>query len=370
MPTRTSNLSDSDFSTQGDLAFSSTIEEQRGVSFSTESELIFPHSHPFQVGAYHNGIALRSSYEHPELGTIYTPSYNGQMVKAERDSSVRGRNGTGIEMVFPVLYGESGVQFVIAMLKFFKLWGARVNRSCGQHMHIGTESVTGRNANVNDVCMWLTRMIKMSNNLQYGAYCQTGTNRQSNYYSRELQNNDNVLSVMSDKEGKRSKRHGRGTSFTQQDVSNFRHSNRGTFLNLTRVGSGHTIEFRWAAGTLNPNKWLAHLFTNLFIAQRAWATKRYSNDCTKVRGNAIHRGDIATQGQRSLNYLVNDFRNTATGRELFTSYPTFRERYTRMWSIAHRMAKKWDRQRSGEDALYSFRKDPLTAMVEKVESYL
>ena len=123
MPTRTSNLSDSDFSTQGDLAFSSTIEEQRGVSFSTESELIFPHSHPFQVGAYHNGIALRSSYEHPELGTIYTPSYNGQMVKAERDSSVRGRNGTGIEMVFPVLYGESG---------FSSLSQCSSSSSCGE----------------------------------------------------------------------------------------------------------------------------------------------------------------------------------------------------------------------------------------------
>ena len=174
---------------------------------------------------------------------------------------------------------------------------------------------------------------------------------------------------MADKESKRTKRHGRGKGFTRVDVSNFRQSNRGTFLNLTRVGSGHTIEFRWAAGTLNPNKFLAHLFTNIYIAKRAWATKRYSNNCTKVRGNSIHRGDVATQGQRSLNYLLNDFRNTATGREIFTEYPTFQERYTRMWSISHRMAKKWDRIRSGEEKTYNFTKDPLTAMTQKIESY-
>ena len=120
---------------------------------------------------------------------------------------------------------------------------------------------------------------------------------------------------------KRKKKHGRGkkSDWSRSDVYDVRYrASRGAFLNLTNLLTKPTIEFRWMAGTLNSDKVLSGLFICEFIANRAWATKRYSDSCTSFAKNKkIHGGDPATLGRRGLNYLMSDFRNTKEGRKLY-----------------------------------------------------
>lgn len=342
------------------------------ITFGVEIECIIPSNHPFEVGGYHRGIEMRSSYTY-NGETITPPSYDGQRAKVERDASVRPlRNMSeyvGVEIVTPVLKGDEGRQFVLDLFTFIKSIGGKVNKKCGQHIHLGLESITGSNATPSEVTMFLTSLVKQSSNLQFAGYAQTGTLRNRNGYSRSINETDNILSTMSRKLANRTKKHGVGKSFNSNDVYDFASTSmRGSFLNLTTINSRPTIEFRWGAGTLNPQKFLSHLFTCEYIARRAWRSKGYPTNCTKHRQNHIHRGDDATRGQRSLNYLVNDFRKNQDGRAMFHFSEVYKANFTRMWTTSMKMARKWDKLMSGREVIYNYTKDPKRAMLDKVAS--
>lgn len=338
------------------------------ITFGVEVECLLPTDHPFRVGGYHNGIEMSASYTY-NGETITPPSIDGKRAKVERDSSVRTRSSrmVGVEIVTPVLKGEEGRQFMIDLFDFIKAIGGKVNRSCGQHIHLGLESITGRNANPSQVTMFLTSLVKQSSNLQYAGYAQTGTDRNRNGYSREIRANENILTTMTNKLTNRTKKHGVGKSFQQSDVNDFAYTcSRGSFVNLTTIHRRPTIEFRWGAGTLNIQKFLSHLFTCEYIARRAWRSKGYPTNCTKHRQNHIHRGDESTRGQRSLSYLVNDFRKNQDGRAMFHFSEIYKANFTRMWATSMRMARKWDKLMSGRENRYNYTKDPKQAMLDKV----
>ena len=341
------------------------------ITFGVEVECILPRNHPFQVGGYHRGIEMSHSYEINGVNVV-APSFNGKRAKVESDSSVRplrnSRDWVGVEIVSPILKGDEGRQFVLDLFAFIKSVGGKVNKTCGQHIHLGLESITGRNATPSEVTMFLTSIVKQSSNLQYAGYAQTGTLRNRNGYSREIHTQDNILRTMTRKLNDRTKKHGVGKSFTSSDVDDFAHTcNRGSFVNLTTINRKATIEFRWGAGTLNPQKFLSHLFTCEYIARRAWRSKGYPTNCTKHRQNHIHRGDQATLGQRSLNYLVNDFRKNQDGRAMFHFSEVYKANFTRMWATSMRMARKWDKVMSGgREVIYNYKHDPKQAMLDKI----
>jgi hypothetical protein len=345
------------------------------VTFGIEFEAFLPHSHPFQVGSYHHGIEMRESYSNVTMrdGTtqdeLVVPSFNGIRAKCESDSSLRTRNPdlTGVELITPILKGEEGRQFCLDLIQLIKDIGGKVGQTCGQHIHIGLESITGTRASPSEVTMYLAQLIKQSANLQYAGYAQTGANRQSNHYSAEINQYDNILRTMNEKLDQRGKKHGVGKDFSELDVDDFRRtSNRGSFVNLTTIRSKATCEFRWAAGTLNKYKFLSHLFTCEYIARRAWRAKGYPSDCTKLKGHNIHRGDLATQGQRSLNYLVNQFRNNQDGKAMFKWSEIYQRHWHQMWSTSMRMARKWDKRRSGEEQTKEYTVDPKQSMIDAV----
>jgi len=339
------------------------------ITFGVEVECVLPTSHTLRVGSYHNGIPMPTEYRHNGQ-TLICPQFLGKTAKCERDSSLNARSGyTGVEFVSPVLKGEKGRQFILDLFTFIKAIGGKVNRSCGQHIHLGLESITGATATPSEVTMFLTQLIKISSNLQYAGYAQTGTARQINGYSRELRETDSILRVMTQKLNQRTKKHGVGSSFNQGDVRDVTNTSaRGSFVNLTTIHRKATIEFRWGAGTLNPLKFLSHLFTCEYIARRAWRAKGYPTTCTKHRGNHIHRGEESTKGQRSLIYLVNDFRKNQDGRMMFDNSVIFKNNFKKMWKTSMVMARKWDRNRTGNVVHVDYSKDPLQAMVDKVNN--
>lgn len=61
--------------------------------------------------------------------------------KVVPDGSLRGRNGT-CEVVSPVLRGTDGLAEVRTVMKVLRDAGARVNESCGMHVHIGVDQLT------------------------------------------------------------------------------------------------------------------------------------------------------------------------------------------------------------------------------------
>ena len=58
--------------------------------------------------------------------------------KVVTDASVPG----GFEVVSPILQGEDGIQQVIKVMNAIALVGAKVNKKCGLHVHVGASDLT------------------------------------------------------------------------------------------------------------------------------------------------------------------------------------------------------------------------------------
>lgn len=73
-----------------------------------------------------------------------TPGYTHETMatwKVVPDGSLRGRNGA-CEVVSPVLSGTDGLAEVRTVMKILRDAGARVNESCGMHIHIGVDQLS------------------------------------------------------------------------------------------------------------------------------------------------------------------------------------------------------------------------------------
>lgn len=73
-----------------------------------------------------------------------TPGYTHNTMptwKVVPDGSLRGRNGS-CEVVSPILSGTDGLAEVRTVMKILRDAGARVNESCGMHIHIGVDQLS------------------------------------------------------------------------------------------------------------------------------------------------------------------------------------------------------------------------------------
>ena len=98
------------------------------ATFGIEIECFLPRG-CVRVGAYHAGV---------ELGSRFPAGWN-----AQRDGSLRTtlRGYEGVEIVSPVLRGREGLEQVRQVAALLQELGARVNRTCGLHVHVGATSV-------------------------------------------------------------------------------------------------------------------------------------------------------------------------------------------------------------------------------------
>jgi len=90
---------------------------------------------------YQAVTALRNAGVHCER-----PGYTHQTMpewKVVPDGSLRGRNGA-CEVVSPVLRGTEGLAEVRTVMKVLRDAGARINESCGMHIHIGVDGALTR----------------------------------------------------------------------------------------------------------------------------------------------------------------------------------------------------------------------------------
>ncbi len=143
--------------------------------------------------------------------------------KADRDPSIRARNGQeACEFVSPVLKGSEGLKQLLADLAVIRGLGAKVNTSCGLHVHVGIDK--------NDAEL-TARLITLVSNFEKAIYASTGTKR------RERSRWCNGLNHYGDAETAR-----RSGQYSRYHVANL------------ATGTKPTVEFRAFAATLDTVK--------------------------------------------------------------------------------------------------------------------
>jgi hypothetical protein len=224
-------------------------------TFGVEIECILPTAAVIRlgicIGAYHHGYPLPAPF--PQGWT------------AERDGSIHAEYSreTTVEIVSPVMQGAAGVAQVKQVAQTLKDLGARVNSTCGFHVHIGAASV----ADHDEVrqAEWVAKLLYQTAMHETALYASTGTHRRENgRYARSIKG-FSAQRQLADAIRKAPKERKAGR--LQDGVY---HAARHSVLNLTNLFSQKaTVEFRYAAGTVEWVKMLGHIQTCLALAEKA-----------------------------------------------------------------------------------------------------
>lgn len=299
-------------------------------TFGAEKESTAPNEFQVSQAGYH---CERPDDRTPanRHGKSWSPTY---------DSSIRSRGRQGIEWVSPILQGRDGVDNYVTMTEWMKSMNHAVNASCGEHIHIGVNSVNPRRAwNVDDEARWMATLSKYTFNHQDALYAQTGTRRDRRHYStrwneqgRYIDNSKRIIS--------RSK----GTNDRSDIASLISSAPRLAPLNLMNARNERkkTVEFRFGAGTLNKSKVLMHLMSCLFLSGLAFQNRNKKDSDIKWGANPKVHSDPSKAGTRALNDLLCKIRMSKAGKELLNTFPIFEENWNSMIGTARRMAAKYD----------------------------
>lgn len=275
------------------------------LTFGVEIETHITNDASAQPGSYHGGHT-----------TGNLPAFNDGIGShrwgAERDSSIQtGRSGRyGAEYISPVLKGERGLRNlmdVVSVLKAdtnetleishtndrgeiinetFSGQGARVNRSCGVHVHVGFPT--------NDLKA-LQRLVALVASLEEGIYASTGSTRRRNgTYSRPIKDRGERKDAQKMKD----------TNEFNRVWCNGSYSERYFGLNLVNLIRGRrpAVEFRFFSGSLNPIKIAAWTQMCLGLVQLALSAQRSAPWDSKPASNWY--GKDKTQSEREVQRLM------------------------------------------------------------------
>jgi hypothetical protein len=147
--------------------------------------------------------------------------------KIVSDSSIEGENSN--EVVSPVLKGKKGLSDLETLCKSLEEIGARVNKSCGLHVHIGAASMSDEH-----YCRLVRNYQKLENAIDsFMAYSRRGNNSR---WCRSLQD------------------HNFAACTTKSDIACELRFDRYHKVNAEAYSRHRTIEFRQHQGTTNYEK--------------------------------------------------------------------------------------------------------------------
>jgi hypothetical protein len=225
------------------------------MTFGVELETFIPPNSGIRVGGYHSGHEI--NVRDPRLTAL-----NGW--RAEYDSSIAAAsNHEPCEFISPVLCGHDGMRKLVAAVTAIKdVVKAKVNSSCGVHVHVGFP----RDPEA------LKRLTHAVATFEQALFASTGTPRRENgRFCRGIQNEFSPDIRFTPNRYRDSYRSGR-LSCNVAGVNDRYH-----ILNLTRMvgtSSQQTVEFRVFSGTVRPEKILAWVRLCLAICERAINGKR------------------------------------------------------------------------------------------------
>jgi hypothetical protein len=191
--------------------------------------------------------------------------------KADRDPSIRaGGTHEACEFVSPVFKGSEGLKQLLADLATIRALGARVNTSCGLHVHVGIDKTDTE---------LTTKLITLVSNFEKAIYASTGTTR------REQSRWCNGLN-----------QYGNADTARQNGAHSRYH-----VANLA-TGTKPTVEFRAFAATLDAVKVTAAVLMCVGFVERASRAKKTTDWTAKTptESSPIHR---AGEGQTAVTRL-------------------------------------------------------------------
>ena len=183
--------------------------------------------------------------------------------KAVRDSSISGSNA--IEVVSPILQGENGMQQVKSVCKALNSVNAKVNKSCGFHVHFSAADFTieqWRNLFINYALFeeHIDKMMPASRRDSNNRFCQ----------SKKTEVLANIERI--------------NAATELIDITNaIRQNTRYVKLNVESFWRHGTVEFRQHSGTVDFNKisaWVEIL--NSLIEYSATTRATSANDFFKI----------------------------------------------------------------------------------------
>lgn len=218
-----------------------TPRDLETIIFGCEFEMVFPR------GAW---TGAKGSY-HGARQVEFLP----EGWQSKTDSSITCSDGDyfPIEIISPILQGADGLREAMAVADTLTRMGAKVNKSCGFHVH-----VEWRHRYVTD----LRKLAHLTANLEDGLWAATGS------YAR-YRDHGYCYPIKNNAELKRFDRRGLGgcpiarTRYQTLNVTNL----------LDPYSAKQTVEFRVFAGTTNPVKVAAYIQLCLGLVQKAEHSK-------------------------------------------------------------------------------------------------
>lgn len=205
------------------------------LTFGVEIECTVPNGTPITLGGYHHGVQVAWL---PEGWT------------AQRDGSIgAGRTQVGVEIVSPVLRGGAGLRQVAVVCDELRRRGARVNASCGFHVHVGLPETTDEQ---------IGRVVRIVARHEAALYAVTGTHsREEGMYCRKIKD-------------------AREYAAKYRDGAEGRPYSRYFLLNLQPIldGDRPAVEFRVFSGTVKAVKAVAFVRLALGLVHRGLAMGR------------------------------------------------------------------------------------------------
>ena len=321
------------------------------AKYGFEFEIQVPNAKVAEVGiivnSYHSENYGGTADPLPDFFNKYLCPVTGDVIpwKAERDGSLWRKDGyTQMEFISPPMIGEGAFLTTWKMLQKLQELGCKVDFSCGLHIHVGLESITG-DAKADEVVAFLVELNKFVISFQDGLYAQTGTRRdiwlnKGTKYCRPFTKVSDVIQVS---EQIRSKRKGTKTSEDMKLIK--RMANKYSPLNCTKIedGGAATLEFRFMASTLNFEKVALHLVSIMTLIRLAWKNRHVQRDAASYDLNkGYHKGSKKTKGVRTLKALLTKINRSKAGRLIRVDSPTLACYWDKMQTKGVEMAKQFD----------------------------
>jgi hypothetical protein len=197
-------------------------------------------------------IGHENSYD---ASTVTTA--DGRVWKAVKDSSLHSSNGMAAEIVSPICAYED-IETVQAIVRAVKAAGARVNCTCGIHVHVGVPGITGKE---------LANLVKVVDKQEEYLFKALGVlESRKDCFARPVDTNlITNLGEHAPKTALQFKRMWYGVDANYSDAAlenyNFHHYHPSRYhgLNLHATFTKGTVEYRYFNGSLHPGKIKAYI---------------------------------------------------------------------------------------------------------------
>jgi hypothetical protein len=242
------------------------IEE---ITFGCEIECCIPEATTVIAGGYYTrGLQV------PELPAGWV---------AKKDCTIAaGRDYNAVEIVSPVLKGADGLKQLAFVLEWLRSVGAKVNSSCGFHVHTGFSYSASPQ---------LARLVDLTVKYEKALYAASGTrSRETCGFCKPLKSCNKLVGKFADKKGIRS----------HYDLG-LDHGDRFFTLNLTNIAEGvrPAAEYRVFSGTLSTVKAVGFVRLALGLAHKALS----SPATRRVKWDASRHQRRKGEGQNALAWL-------------------------------------------------------------------